>query len=142
MLSAVVASRGSRVSERAAGRPPITTAEPVALPEHELLARMFRTLGDYTRLRVLERLAEVGEASQRELVDHAGVPQPRMSEHLSCLEWCGFVIGERHGRTVRYRLADGFAEDFLGLARGFLADNANAVGCCIVLDDEERAESP
>lgn len=127
------------MSERVVGRPAIVTAEPVALPEHELLARVFRTLGDRTRLQVLERLAEVEEATQRELIEHVEVAQPRMSEHLSCLVWCGFVTAEPQGRTVRYRLADGFAEDFLALARRFLADNAKAVGCCTVLEHEDGA---
>lgn len=123
---------------RTGGRPAITTADPIALPEHELLARVFRTLGDPTRLQILERLADVGEATQQQLIDHLGVRQPRMSEHLSCLTWCGFVHGERHGRHMRYRLADDFADQFLALARRFLDENANAVGCCTVLHDEEQ----
>lgn len=61
-----------------------------------------------------------------------------MSEHLSCLTWCGLVHSERDGRSVRYRLADSFAEQFLALARRFLDENAKAVGCCTVLSDEER----
>lgn len=126
------------MSDRSAGRPGITTPEPVALPEPELLARVFRTLGDRIRLQILERLAEVGEATQHELIDDLGVRQPRMSEHLACLTWCGFVESERHGRRVRYRLADDFATQFLALARRFLDENANAVGCCTVLGDEER----
>lgn len=126
------------MSDRPTGRPAITTPEPIALPEPELLARVFRTLGDRTRLQILEQLADIGEATQQQLIDHLGVRQPRMSEHLACLTWCGFVHGERHGRSVRYRLADDFPEQFLALARRFLDENANAVGCCTVLHDEER----
>lgn len=65
------------MSDRPAGRPGITTPEPMALPEPELLARVFRTLRDRTRLQILERLAEVGEASQQQLIDDLGVRQPR-----------------------------------------------------------------
>ncbi len=118
------------------GRPAIVTDAPVAMPRHELVARVFRTLGDQTRLRIVEHLRDVGEATQRELVEHTGAPQSRVSEHLGCLTWCGFVVREPEGRTVRYRLHEGFAEDFLGLAERFLTDNAIAVGCCTVLDDE------
>lgn len=112
----------------------IVTSEPLALPEHELLARVFRTLGDATRLRLLETLLEVGQATQSELVEAVAAPQPRVSEHLRCLTWCGFVRAERRGRSVTYQLVEPRASRFISLARQFLADNANAVGCCTVLD--------
>lgn len=116
------------------GRPGIVTPEPIALPEHELLARVFRTLGDATRLRLLDTLLDAGQATQRELVDAVDAPQPRVSEHLRCLVWCGLVAAERDGRTTVYRILDARAEQLLALARAFLADNAAAVGCCTVLD--------
>lgn len=122
------------------GRPAIVTPEPMALPEHELLARVFRTLGDTTRLRLLEELDERGEAIQTILVEAVDAPQPRVSEHLSCLVWCGFVHAERDGRTVTYRIADDRAGQLIHIARQFLTENAAAVGCCTVLDEE--ASSP
>lgn len=118
------------------GRPGIVTDEPIALPEHELLSRVFRTLGDATRLQLLEVLIEVGQATQTELLDRVDVSQPRVSEHLGCLAWCGFIAAERHGRTVRYRVIDDRAPQFLELARLFLHGNEVAVGCCTVLDAE------
>lgn len=122
------------------GRPGIVTLEPMALPEHELLARIFRTLGDSTRLRMIERLLEVGEASQSELIELVGATQSRASEHLSCLAWCGFVRVQRDGRTARYCLVGEHPEAFLRLARQFLRDNGNAVGGCTVL--EESTQTP
>lgn len=118
------------------GRVGTVTAEPIALPEHELLARVFRTLGDATRLRLVETLRDVGEATQRELVDAVDAPQPRVSEHLRCLTWCGFVRARREGRTVTYRLIEPRAEQLVTLAREFLTDNADAVGSCTVLPEE------
>jgi DNA-binding transcriptional ArsR family regulator len=117
-------------------RAAIVTDEPTALPEHELLARVFRTLGDATRLRLIETLQERDEATQTELVEAVGAPQSRVSEHLGCLTWCGLISAERRGRTVTYRLIEPHAEQLIRLARDFLADNATAVGCCSVLDDE------
>jgi DNA-binding transcriptional ArsR family regulator len=122
---------------RPVGRPGIVTAEPVAMPKHELLARVFRTLGDHTRLRILEYLRDVGGATQRELVEHTRAPQPRVSEHLGCLTWCGLVVSEPEGRSVRYRLHEDFADAFLDLAERFVSDNAIAVGCCTVLDEDD-----
>lgn len=112
----------------------IVTSEPLALPEHELLARVFRTLGDATRLRLLETLLEVGQATQSELVEAVAAPQPRVSEHLSCLTWCGFVRAERQGRAISYQLIEPRTSQLIALARELLTDNANAVGCCTVLE--------
>jgi DNA-binding transcriptional ArsR family regulator len=122
------------------GRPAITTRAPEDLPEHELLARIFRTLGDPTRLKILEALADGGEASQTELMALVGATQSRASEHLSCLTWCGFVEQRRDGRRTRYRLSDERSDAFLGLARAFLRENERAVGMCRIreeLDDDQ-----
>jgi len=123
------------------GRPRIVTAEPVALPEHELLARVFRTLGDATRLRLLEALLALGEATQSELLAYVEVAQPRVSEHLGCLTWCGFIAADRQGRTVTYRVVDPRADTFIALARDFLHTNKTAVGSCTILDREPANES-
>lgn len=115
-------------------RPGIVTTEPIALPEHELLARVFRTLGDATRLQLLEVLLKVGQATQSELLERVDASQSRVSEHLGCLAWCGFIAAERHGRTVRYHVINDRAAELVELARSFLDDNEAAVGCCTVLE--------
>jgi DNA-binding transcriptional ArsR family regulator len=122
-------------------RPAIVTSKPIPLPEHELLAKVFRTLGDPSRLRMLELLVEKGEMTQSQLIAHVGVMQSRASEHLSCLVWCGFVESQRSGRSVRYRVVDDRAIEFLRLAREFLGDNATALGSCSVLGKETPRHS-
>jgi DNA-binding transcriptional ArsR family regulator len=117
------------------GRPAITTRSPEELPEHELLARIFRTLGDPTRLKILEALSDGGEASQTELMALVGATQSRASEHLSCLTWCGFVEQRRDGRRTRYRLSDHRGDEFIRLARSFLRENERAVGMCRILEE-------
>lgn len=67
-------------------------------------ARFFRVLGDSTRLKILEQL-QLGERTVGELVSAVGQTQPRVSTHLACLRHCGFVITERRGKEVFYRLA-------------------------------------
>ena len=67
-------------------------------------ARFFRVLGDPTRLKILQLLSE-GERTVGELVSAVGQPQPRVSTHLACLRHCGFVITERRGKEIVYRLA-------------------------------------
>ena len=68
-------------------------------------ARFFKGLGDPIRLRVLEFL-EGGERSVGEIVEHLGLPQNRVSMHLGCLRWCGYVDTRRDGRYVFYRLTE------------------------------------
>src|SRR3712207_7402100 len=41
-----------------------------------------------------------------ELVDELGAPQPRVSDHLRCLAWCGYVQVRREGRNAFYAVAD------------------------------------
>ena len=65
-----------------------------------------------------------------ELVAQIGERQPKVSTHLACLRWCGFVEGRRERRTVRYQIADRRVTKMLGLARGLLHDNAEHVAAC------------
>jgi DNA-binding transcriptional ArsR family regulator len=110
---------------------------PFRIPRHpterQLLAKYFRAFGDPTRLQILELLSEA-ELSVNEIVERVGTSQPRISAHLACLRWCGFVRTRREHRTVHYRLADRRTEAMLELARAMLADNAEHVAACRTLE--------
>lgn len=106
---------------------------PAAPVEADLLAKYFRVLGDRTRLRVLELVAE-RERSVGELVTLLGEPQSKVSNHLACLRWCGFVATRREHRTVHYRLADERVTTVVGLGRALLHDNAEHIVACGLLD--------
>jgi ArsR family transcriptional regulator, cadmium/lead-responsive transcriptional repressor len=116
------------------GRPAIVEAEPVALADSELLARLFRALGDATRLRVLELLMEEGELHQMELVRRLGATQNRISEHMSCLVWCGFVQSRTEGRRTLYRVTNRKVGSLLAQAKRFLEANEAQIACCRVID--------
>lgn len=103
---------------------------PAAPAEPDLLAKYFTVLADSTRVRVLELLDEHGELSVGDLVQQLGQPQPKVSNHLACLRWCGFVERERRHPQVFYRVADQRVLDLVGLARALLADNAEHVASC------------
>ena len=115
---------------------------PFVLPEQpaepDLVAKYFKVLADPTRLRVLELLDEHGELTVGELVDALGQPQPKVSNHLACLRWCGFVARERRHPNVFYRVADERVLELLALGRALLADNAEHVAACRRIDDERR----
>ena len=116
--------------------PKIVTIAPamvVALDaKSDTLARFFRGLGDATRLRILFLLME-RERTVSELVSLLGSPQGRVSTHLACLRWCGFVATEKEGRAVRYRIADERVRDLLTVATGMMAENATAIASCLIV---------
>ena len=68
-------------------------------------ARMLRTVGDETRLRILLTLAG-GECTVGRLAARMSVPVTTMSDHLSTLKSAGLVAARREGKQVHYRLGD------------------------------------
>ncbi len=98
-------------------------------------AKFFRGLGDPTRIRVLQILSE-SERTVGELVDLTGTLQGRLSSHLACLRWCGFVATRREGRFVYYRIADDHVLSLLALADDFIGEHGESVDMCRVIDDE------
>lgn len=110
---------------------------PFQLPEQpvqaDLVAKYFRGFGDPTRVRILALLQE-REHSVGELAQRLAAPQPKVSNHLACLRWCGFVTSRREHRTVFYRVADSRVSKMLDLAESLLADNAEHVAACRRID--------
>jgi DNA-binding transcriptional ArsR family regulator len=102
---------------------------PAAPRESDLIAKYFRVLGDRTRLRIVELVFD-GERSVGELAQLLGVSQPKVSNHLACLRWCGFVTTRREHRTIYYRPADERVGAIVELARELLHDNAEHVAAC------------
>ena len=118
---------------------------PFRLPEaparQDLVAKYFRALGDPTRLRILALLHAEGELSAGELTRRLGLAQPKVSNHLACLRWCGFVEARREHRVVHYRLADQRVADMLELADGLLERNADHVPPAAASSRRDRAPS-
>jgi DNA-binding transcriptional ArsR family regulator len=101
----------------------------------DLVAKYFRGLGDPSRLRILELLRAEEELSVGELVERLGLPQPKVSNHLACLRWCGFIEARREGRTVYNRIADPRVAAILDLGESLLADNAEHVAACCRIEE-------
>jgi ArsR family transcriptional regulator, cadmium/lead-responsive transcriptional repressor len=106
---------------------------PDAPTESDLLAKYFRVLGDRTRLGILALLGE-GERPVNELALTLRESQPKISNHLACLRWCGFVTTRREHRTVYYRLADERVQAVIALGRELLNDNEEHVALCRCVD--------
>jgi DNA-binding transcriptional ArsR family regulator len=64
------------------------------LPDH------FLAFANPTRLRILQRLGEVGEESVNDLAVHLRMSQPRISWHLRMLRVGGVIRTRREGRQV------------------------------------------
>jgi DNA-binding transcriptional ArsR family regulator len=111
---------------------------PAAPLETDLVAKYFRGLGDPIWLRILELLRGEGDLSVGQLVERLALPQPKVSNHLACLRWCGFVEARREGRTVYNRIADARVAAMLELAQSLLADNAEHVAACCRIEESGR----
>src|SRR3954451_13412156 len=68
------------------------------------MERLFRALGDATRLRILGLLL-TGEVCVCHIHESLRIPQPKASRHLAYLRRCGLVDTRRDGLWVHYRLA-------------------------------------
>ncbi len=110
-----------------------TPLVPPAGSPASIVAKFFRGLGDPIRVRILQLLIE-RERAVGELVEETGVLQGRLSSHLACLRWCGFVVARREGRRVYYSVPDGRVQRLLVLAEEFVAEHAHSVDLCRVID--------
>jgi DNA-binding transcriptional ArsR family regulator len=100
-----------------------------------LLARFFNGFANSTRLSILLLLTQRGEMKVGELVSELGAPQPRVSDHLRCLAWCGYVQVRREGRNAYYSVSDERVLEVLKLGEALLRDNLDRVESC---DDAEE----
>lgn len=107
---------------------------PAQVTEPDLLAKYFRVLSDPTRVRVLALLEERRELAVGEIVDALAQSQSKVSNHLACLRWCGFVSARRDHPNVLYRIADPRVLQIVALGRAVLSDNTEHVAACHRID--------
>ena len=94
------------------------------------VACVFRSLGDTTRLAILQHLA-LGEHKVVELTAHLGLAQSTVSAHLACLRDCGLVTSRPQGRASMWSLATApELLDVLAAAERLLAATGDAVVRC------------
>jgi DNA-binding transcriptional ArsR family regulator len=101
-----------------------------------LLARFFNGLANSTRLSILLLLAQRGETKVGDLVSELEAPQPRVSDHLRCLSWCGYVKVRREGRNAYYSVADERVLEMLYLGETMLRDNFEHIEACGGIKEE------
>jgi DNA-binding transcriptional ArsR family regulator len=118
---------------------PVAARRADELDRPEVLATFFQGLSDPTRVRILELLAE-RPRTVTDLVEATGLAQGRVSSHLSCLRWCGYVEARVEGRYNRYRLVDERVREILRLGEAIVRDNADRLTSCLVLGTEASDE--
>lgn len=78
----------------------------------EGLARMFKALGDPTRVKLLSMIAasDAREACICDLTDPVGLTQPTVSHHMKLLVEAGLVHREQRGKWAYFSIVPGMLE--------------------------------
>ncbi|MFC6706623.1 ArsR/SmtB family transcription factor [Flexivirga alba] len=107
-------------------------ATPAAGDEVEALtaaACMFKSLGDPTRLAIVQHLA-LGEHRVVDMTAHLGLAQSTVSAHLACLKDCDLVASRPVGRASMFSLKHPELLDLLRQAEVLLGVTRDAVTLC------------
>ncbi len=94
------------------------------IDEFKDLAGVFHALGDKTRLRIMELLAD-GEMNVTAVQNKLKVPQSNASFHLNLLRLQGLVKTRREGWYILYSIAD-LSEHRLGRKSELAKPGSNA----------------
>lgn len=78
----------------------------LAVEDAQELARMFKALGDPTRVRLLSMIAAQsdGKACVCDLTEPVGLSQPTVSHHMKQLVDAGLVTREQRGKWAYYAI--------------------------------------
>ena len=91
-------------------------------PLYEVKAGLFKGLSHPIRIRILEVLSTVPEASVSTLLDATSLEASHLSQHLAVLRRNRLVVADRRGSLVYYRLAYPQVADLLRVARALLGE--------------------
>jgi DNA-binding transcriptional ArsR family regulator len=109
----------------------------IQLQKLSLKAKLFRGLGDPTRLSILEVLRN-SEKTTTEIVDLTGQGQSNVSNHLSCLLDCGLVKNRRQGKNIFYSISNKKVASLLEESDAILSDIARGIYECVNYNEESR----
>ena len=84
-------------------------------------AALFRLLGDPTRIRILQTLADTDELCVHEIAAAVDTTETKVSQALRLLRTAGVVRNRRDGRHIHYRLDDEHVRTLLGVTAEHVA---------------------
>lgn len=85
-------------------------------------ADIFQALANPTRIAILELLAN-GELSAGELIEHLGMEQANISQHLAVLRSRQIVVNRKSGNQVFYSVRDPILLEVLALMRRYFQNH-------------------
>ena len=102
------------------------TAGVMDVEDAQRLARVFKALGDPTRVRLLSMIATQsgGESCVCDLTEPVGLSQPTVSHHMKQLVDAGLVTREQRGKWAYYTLVP----EKLAMLSGVLDPQASRAG--------------
>ena len=79
-----------------------------ALPDWviECLSRLFSSISDHTRIRIVHALTEADRLNVSQIAEHTGLSISAISHQLRLLRDRAMLMATREGRSVYYSLAD------------------------------------
>ncbi len=81
------------------------------------MEEIFKALGDSTRLKILQMIAEQGDVCVCKLVEELGIGQSAVSHHLAILRRAQILKSRREGQWIHYSInldtLDGQAKAYL-----------------------------
>jgi DNA-binding transcriptional ArsR family regulator len=107
----------------------------IQLQKLGLKAKLFRGLGDPTRLSILEALRE-GEKTTSQIVLETGQSQSNVSNHLACLLDCGLVKNRRQGKNIFYNISDRKVSRILEESDAVLSEIARGIYECVNYNED------
>jgi DNA-binding transcriptional ArsR family regulator len=112
----------------------------IYLRKLSLKAKLFRGLGDPTRLSILESLRD-GEKTTSQIVLESGHNQSNVSNHLACLLDCGLVQNRRQGRNIFYNISDKKVSELLEQCDAILSDVAQGLNECVNYNEVKTSQT-
>jgi len=100
-----------------------------------LKAKLFRGLGDPTRLSILETMRG-GEKTTSQIVLETGQSQSNVSNHLACLLDCGLVKNRRQGKNIFYNISDKKVSRILEESDSILSEIARGIYECVNYNED------
>ncbi len=106
--------------------PVVACCAPLGTPtlsdaEADATATLFRALADPARVKIINLLARSEEpVCVCDIVDHFPLGQPTISHHLKVLRDVRFVVAERRGTFMHYRVNHACLAEFPDAARRIL----------------------
>lgn len=100
------ATAGARRPGPCPVKPALEERPLIAQDEAAELGRLFKTLANDTRLRLLHALARAGELCVTDLAKRVGMRPQAVSNQIQRLVDRGILGSRRHGNKVHYRIID------------------------------------